>query len=525
MHYLSILPWLLSPALVAAQQSAQEATVSGLVYGFPLVAFQQLETARAMLKLPLNKFYHTRQLATASMRDVVAPNTDTIYSAAVVDLSHSDLELTFPAVPDSQFMLVSFYDFYGGNYANLGTANSGKQGKYLVTKRTDITGNAFGRQPAASSSSYVAEFRAPTTYGIILIRTFVNATNLQAVYGYQNATTVSEIPFASPRATEARLEAFPSSSSAANLIMNVLAKYGSINPPQQLQKQAEIEAKLELAGVSNGTYVTPSGVDLDAAISAAQKEYQGSARDLSNYRKLSNGWKVTRPGLAGNFDNGTVYDYRAATAANGYIMLSAPSAIYPSWDNVTDSSSNAVDSAFGSRSLNLGHDEAVVYTFVGGRPPVEHNGFWSLTAYAPDGYLIPNDLNIYSLSERSNLTYSDGTPVYPRNGSSLSDTSRPFEILVQSADNPPPANWTSNWIPAPAGGGEVSPVLRAYVPKMQMIDGTYIYPVVTRRSAIVDSGAKVMPLAAVGGGGRVEVFGREMLLAAVLATATWALAM
>jgi hypothetical protein len=32
----------------------------------------------------------------------------------------------------------------------------------------------------------------------------------------------------------------------------------------------------------------------------------------------------------------------------------------------------------------------------------------------------------------------------------------PFDILLQAADVQPPANWTSNWLPAPAGGGSIS---------------------------------------------------------------------
>jgi len=82
-----------------------------------------------------------------------------------------------------------------------------------------------------------------------------------------------------------------------------------------------------------------------------------------------------------------------------------------------------------------------------GKPPT---AFWSLTPYV-DNYLVPNGLDRYSLHEQSNITYADGTMVY-----GAGDTEGPFEILIQAADVPPPKNWTSNWLPAPAGGGSFS---------------------------------------------------------------------
>jgi Protein of unknown function (DUF1214) len=56
------------------------------------------------------------------------------------------------------------------------------------------------------------------------------------------------------------------------------------------------------------------------------------------------------------------------------------------------------------------------------------------------------------LHEQSNITYPDGSLVY--GGGSTTDG--PFEILLQAADVAPPANWSSNWLPAPAGGGNFS---------------------------------------------------------------------
>ncbi|KAJ7193118.1 hypothetical protein GGX14DRAFT_577479 [Mycena pura] len=39
-------------------------------------------------------------------------------------------------------------------------------------------------------------------------------------------------------------------------------------------------------------------------------------------------------------------------------------------------------------------------------------GFWSLTIYEAAGFFVPNPLDRYALSDRSDMTYPDGTRVY-----------------------------------------------------------------------------------------------------------------
>lgn len=51
----------------------------------------------------------------------------------------------------------------------------------------------------------------------------------------------------------------------------------------------------------------------------------------------------------------------------------------------------------------------------------------------------------------------------------------PIQILIQSSDVVPPDNWTTNWIPSPAGGGTFPMNLRVYGPESALTDGTWIY--------------------------------------------------
>lgn len=50
-----------------------------------------------------------RELATSAYHDVVRPNVDTLYSAAVIDLSHHDVLVDVPVIKD-RFWVFPFYD-------------------------------------------------------------------------------------------------------------------------------------------------------------------------------------------------------------------------------------------------------------------------------------------------------------------------------------------------------------------------------------------------------------------------------
>ena len=121
-------------------------------------------------------------------------------------------------------------------------------------------------------------------------------------------------------------------------------------------------------------------------------------------------------------------------------------------------------------------NQSILVTFVGGTPPLMSDGFWSLTLYNEEGYLISNPLNIYALGDRSNLTYADGSLVYGSN--SKLDPRSPFQILVQSSDASSPLNWSENWLPGPTGGGPVQLTLRFYAQEPGLEDGSYQYPVI-----------------------------------------------
>jgi hypothetical protein len=79
-----------------------------------------------------NTFRHRRELADATSRAVTAPNADTLYSSAFLDLSQGPLLLQVPAIADRYYSL-AFMDFYTNDFAYVGTRATGSgAGQYLI---------------------------------------------------------------------------------------------------------------------------------------------------------------------------------------------------------------------------------------------------------------------------------------------------------------------------------------------------------------------------------------------------------
>lgn len=234
---------------------------------------------------------------------------------------------------------------------------------------------------------------------------------------------------------------------------------------------------LSKAGISNNAFTPPGGVNYTLANLTALTFADDAIQSPGVYFNRTNGWVVLNPKDVGNYD--TNYGIRTSVAITGYLGLTSPSAVYPTFNNGTAAGGLSAATAF-----QLGANESLLYSF-SGRPPLEVTGFWSLSAYE-NHYLIPNALNRSSLGDRSNITFPNGQLVYHDGGQPTSHPNGEFQILVQPADVEPPANWTSNWVPAPAGGtSELSVLLRWYdAVDEPLVHGSYVYPTVVRGAAI-----------------------------------------
>ena len=458
-----------------------------------------------------NKFLHYRVLATTEDDAVVRPNEDTLYSSLAYDLSHGDVIINFPTVSDDQFHLMTYYDPFGNVLASLGSGYPNEAGQYRIRMQPD--GAHIGLDN--STSTYQGYINSPTTYGMILLRLAVNSTNLDALHGYQNQTTSQNATSMAPTGTpylydllqglQAHQAAYKSTPNGTETVLGLLAALAPYNPPLHAKQVRGVDSTLSAAGISSGTYTAAAGVDLGAANATAEEIIQTSL--YGKMTNFTNEWSMVSPKYMSP-DFGIHYAVRAMVARTAYLITLVPNTIYPFWTNASTGEVPGSNGLAGT-ILNLQAGEALIYDFVGGHPPLKDPGFWSLTMYNSKGYLIENPQGTYRLGDRNNLTYSDGSLVYPPSKDSTSKPdSRPFQILVQAADAPPAANWTSNWLPSPATSGENFTVwLRFYGTQDELINGGYTFPIVTKTTAIDNgtSGEAVSALAHQESGGAMSV--------------------
>ncbi|RFU72239.1 duf1254-domain-containing protein [Trichoderma arundinaceum] len=228
-----------------------------------------------------------------------------------------------------------------------------------------------GTKPSRGNSEYLGTINFPTVYGLVLPRILLrnNSTDLDIVHAIQDQIKVETVaphrPFA-PRLSYKLLGSGALDSSALQApggldsdsitdLLNVVARIAPFNPPADSRQQVAVPSVLRSAGVANGRYSAPSGVDyaavnelINAALLASDKSIQ----------LFNNEWFDFPPQYSGNFHNN--YPVRATIAYTGYLQLTQDEALYPEWIGS------------GIRGLSLADNESYTLTF-SGKPPV--NGF------------------------------------------------------------------------------------------------------------------------------------------------------
>jgi hypothetical protein len=255
----------------------------------------------------------------------------------------------------------------------------------------------------------------------VLVRN--NGTDLTQVRQILNQTTLSTI--APLRSTEPIVPPL-SNVTFANIgnisapaeTLELAARILPATPAFDSNDAASASAQLTAAGLSNGHYTAPSTANLTLASSTVQSSI--TSYGILGARPLSNGWSTWSPqGLYA--DN---YIGRAFLSLHGYLALVSSEVLYPTY----------------TQSLSLKSGESYLYSF-SSRPPLDPTGFWSLTMYGEDGYLVQNGIGRYAVGDRSNITFPDEKRVYGSTESGANEGG--FQILVQSAGARPPANWTN----------------------------------------------------------------------------------
>ena len=436
---------------------AAKTLMDAYIYGYSLITTEvtrvQMSNVPEMrgLQAPMGQFINVPRYPPADYRGVSAPNADTLYSLAWLDLGAEPIVFSHPDM-GNRFFLFPMYSLWMPVVESPGTRTTGGRAANFL-----ITGPGWSGQVPAG----MTRISSPTRYLVILGRTFADGTDadyaavnaLQAQYKLTplsafggnftyRAPPVDPNPgFSMTDKPQSVILGF----SAEEYFTRMARLMSSAAPPPP--EDAPILARMAGIGIVPGQPFDASKLPAAARDSLRDLPQRALATIEANRAAMGtevNGWIVTK-GL-GRY--GTDYMKRALVAAFGWPANLEDDAVYPY---------TTVDGE--GRTLNGANRYTLTFP-AGQTPPV--NGFWSITMYEIDQgwWFVPNRLNKFTVSPRNNLKAN-------------ADGSTTLYFQRES----PGAALESNWLPAPAG--DFIPMLRMYWPKTEspsILNGSWAPP-------------------------------------------------
>ena len=387
-----------APAMTTDE--AKKAALDAYVYGYSLITtevtrVQMTNVDKADgLHAPMGQFFNIKRYPPADYRGVSAPNADTLYSLAWMDLDKEPWVFSHPDM-GNRYYLFPTYSLWVPVIASPGARTAGgKAASYL------LAGPGWkGEVPAG-----LTKIDVPTRYVLILGRTFADGTDkdyaevnaLQDQYDVRplSAYGKTDYVFAPPPVDPNPGYSMTDKPQEVILAMDTETYFNKMAtlmchdaPPAP--EDAPIVAEMAKIGLEPCKPFSLAALGDENA--AALKDLPQQALDYLGKNEatmgvVKNGWVFSMVGTYG-----TDYLKRAVLAAFGWPANLPQDAVYPY--TLTDKDGQSLT---GANKYTL--------TFAKGEePPVD--GFWSITMYEIDKgwWFVPNPLNKFTVSPRNNL--------------------------------------------------------------------------------------------------------------------------
>ena len=420
-------------------------------YGVPLLDTERIYQSSTQVKHcnhvnghgPVNEFCSIRKLATAGQRTVNAPNNDTPYSLAWLNLSKEPQVLHAPRIRN-RFWEFELVDPWTNNFFNITSAHRKMgAGDFGVTGGGNwaVVGPHFkGKLPPG-----VTRVNSPYNRVWIVGRTYVRGPHdLPAVHRIQNRYSITP-----------------------------LSKFGDPNKPRQPGRIKATSTEPTIPGTGPGQ----DPLEFYDALGKEMLKFPAPVADQPLLRRLKA--VGVGPGLSpesAQLSPDTLRGLRDAITQGPNAVLSDALALYLNGfdkhngylvSDLGEWGTNYALRAIGDR-LGVGGQRASIATYpvalfddtkallTGSKRYVLHipksslpipvRAFWSLTMYDTNSFFVPNSLKRYSLNSRSDLHRNpDGS----------------IDLYVQH-DKPSNPNQVSNWLPAPGPGSSFRLIWRLY---------------------------------------------------------------
>ena len=443
--------------LTANFDEAKEIAKQAYIFAYPMLEDFKTMIIQAVDPGLFSMFYHKRSLRGPDYREVVRPNNDSIYSRLWLDLRSEPVVVSVPAVEDRYYSF-EMIDMYTHNFAYVGTRTTG------TGARTFVISGPFWQGSTPPGVDDV--FRSEGNFVLCLVRIAVDMEvegDLEKVLAIQDEHEIQSL--SSYLGEEAPPPADPTifptydktKAESAEFIsyFNFLLGQLEVHPSEK-----ELIEQFGRIGIGPnfpfGVNAMPSGIR--EAVEEGIKEALEIIESPGEMVGISkNGWNLSVFGNREEMQG--EYELRAVAAYRSLYGNSLEEAYCP--NGLVDADGDAFDGSRFNYVLSFNSDEV---------PAVEPKGFWSITMYGEDQFLVANEINRYSIGDRTDIKYEeDGSLV----------------IYIQHES--PGVDKESNWLPAP--DGIFSLTMRLYLPSREVLDSlSCLVPV--RKSETVDNVGK-----------------------------------
>lgn len=441
---------------VPAKQTNEELLYDAFVYTLPLVVFDatmKKSTNTVTVtdqQAPVNQLFHAKNLATAEFKDVVTPNVDTVYSQCFFDLSEDGLILELPKT--ERFCVVEVMDAFTNAISMIDTASFEKDTERFLFVKSDFSGQ---------TPDGIKKIECPTAKGWILIRTICNdaedIVNVRAIQEKMDSYTLMQYVSGN---TEEKPEGVydPNNNFIPVQYVQGLSMQAYFDKANQLLKdnpptKDDEKTVKSIARINVGPSLTFDSAIFGDGAETLWKELMGSVAkkclQSSQAYMMKNGcWSYYGAPIA---EFSTAYAYRALISLVGLGANPVSVAVYPKAE-------------YDSDGVRLSGDQQYVLHFEKDElPPVQENGFWSVTAYdSSNNFLMDNAIDRYCINDRSEVVYNE-------DGS--------LDIYIQS--EPPADELRGNWLPVSAEQFHL--ILRIYLPEGSVVANEWPTPSIAKK--------------------------------------------
>ncbi|HEX4772984.1 MAG TPA: DUF1254 domain-containing protein [Bryobacteraceae bacterium] len=442
-------------AFAQARSTPEETRVvaqEAYVYGYPMVqayltmyAFS-INKENSQYKGPFNAPLSFARVFTPADTAFVTPNSDTPYTFLSLDLRTEPIVLTIPSIEKNRYWVFQMMDLYTFNFDYLGTRATGNEGgRYLISgprwKGTIPPGITKVLRPETEFINVVGRtqlFNSADLDKVKAIQAGYKAQVLSAFLGNPAPPQAPAIDWIKPVPPD-QMKTSPQFFN----VMNFLLQFCPTVPSEN-----SLRTRFAAIGVSAGkildfkTLSPEMKTAYEAGMADGQKEIDtrrtASGGDISNFFG-------TRAFLRDD------YVARATGAQMGIGANSKEEALYPLYEK--DSEGQSLNGAKARYTLRFAPAHF---------PPV--NAFWSLTMYdLPQQLLVKNPIDRYLIN----------SPMLPQ---LQRDSDGGLTLYIQT-DSPGKEKET-NWLPAPSAPFMLA--MRYYLPKAELINGTWKSPAIIR---------------------------------------------